>query len=316
MFLGISYNNNDGNYPNDIELIKKIKSIDITNFDQEAAFHSDDSTVFEDKIDLEIASNIKPLLGLNYLKSIKYKDIVFNSSNYLVNLKNLEKLVFVFCRNFSLNTIAKLENLKILELYECQFDKLSTNEIGNQLEFINKLKKIEYLLIKGCKSIDSLEPLKNHNYLKSIRLSGCNINGLEPISFNYMLEDIDFSYNKLKEIECIVNLRKLKTIKLNNNMISDFTVLENLTNIKSLRISNNPVKNIDFAKKLIDLEEFDISKCDIESLLPLYNLNKLKTVICDKNQFTDLDIENFKKAKPDCYIGINYGYDYFENSFK
>ena len=87
-----------------------------------------------------------------------------------------------------------------------------------------------------------------------------------------------------------------------------------MTNIKSLRILNNPIKNIDFAKKLIHLEEFDIGKCEIESLSPLYNLNKLEMVICDENQFTDLEIDNFKKAKPECYIGINrgHGYDYFE----
>lgn len=316
--FGISYNINDENYLNDIELIKKIKSIDITNYDLDADLFGVDSTVFEDEIDLEIASNIKPISNLNNLKSIKYKEISFNNFNYLANLKNLEKLVFVFCKNFNLDTIAKLENLKILDFYECHFNEFRANALHNQLDFISRLKKLEYLIIKGCKGIHDLSPLKNHNSLKYIRLEGSNISNLEPIAFNYMLEDIDFSYNKLKEIECIVNLKNLKTIKLNNNMISDFTVLENLTNIKSLRISNNPIKNIDFAKKLINLEEFDIGKCEIESLSPLYNLNKLEMVICDENQFTDLEIDNFKKTKPDCYIGINrgHGYEYFQNKFK
>jgi DNA polymerase III epsilon subunit-like protein len=318
LFLGISYNNNDENYLNDRELIKKIKSIDITNYDLDADLFGVDSIVFEDEIDLEIASNIKPIANLTNLKSIKYKYISFNNFNYLANLKNLEKLVFVFCKNFNLDTIAKLEKLKILDFYECHFNEFRANALHNQLDFIGRLKKLEYLIIKGCKGIHDLSPLKNHNSLKYIRLEGSNISNLEQIAFNYMLEDIDFSYNKLKEIECIVNLKNLKTIKLNNNMISDFTVLENLTNIKSLRISNNPIKNIDFAKKLINLEEFDIGKCEIESLSPLYNLNKLEMVICDENQFTDLEIDNFKKAKPDCYIGINrgHGYDYFESKFK
>jgi hypothetical protein len=151
------------NYSNNIELIKKIQSIYITNCDIEASLnYGIDNPVFEDE-DYEVASDFIHLNELDCLNEIRYERLNINNFNSILSIKNLNKIYFDSCGNIDLDTISKLENIVSITLI---YNKYEISDLENIAYCFSKLKKLEYLKIKGLKDLVNFSPLYQCNNIK------------------------------------------------------------------------------------------------------------------------------------------------------
>ncbi|XP_056176733.1 disease resistance protein RPV1-like isoform X2 [Syzygium oleosum] len=120
--------------------------------------------------------------GLEHAESLRYLDMSFSLVNDdlvrgLDGLKNLEQLFIIYCEYLIRPDLSHLTHLKRLEAYLCH------NLV--EIKGLERLKKLEFLIIQSCASIETLPDLSCFGNLKYLDIKGCSklrdVHGLEKV---------------------------------------------------------------------------------------------------------------------------------------
>lgn len=175
---------------------------------------------FKDLESLYIDGMKKGLENVKYLKKIKqltFRGVKMDDLEFLSDLNNLEELNLLFGSYKSLNSVAKLKQLKSIEFSRVR-------QIPN-FDFLNSLENLESIEFEGMSKMEKMPNLSKLTRLKKIHINN-----------NLRLQDI-------KSIEKITNLKLIQLSFAENSKAAerknliDQTV-DILLNSKSIEYTN------------------------------------------------------------------------------
>ena len=164
----------------------------------------------------------------------------------------------------------------------------------------------------------------------NLQLSGKNLtdDDIEVLDQMTNLMTLNLRNNPMINIPNLISvLSRLMTVThftLDNNEITDISPLSELTNLNSLHLDSNKITDLSHLGKMINLEHLYLRNNQITDLFPLEELTNLKYLYLQNNQITDLSplkkltnleylylfnnpislkqMDEFKKALPNCKI--------------
>lgn len=231
-------------------------------------------------IDLDILSDVTEL-DLSYKGDLLDNDRKIRSLYGLIFFPNLKKLVLdnnLLPELKGIESCGHLEYLSatgcnivgIAALYDIPSLKhidLSKNSIKRTSAFLS-MEDLEYLNVEYNEiSQDLFLFHKKYDHLKTLKLSGNNIDDLSFVSNCENLEELTLSSMSITDISPLSSLRSLRILDLNNNRITDVGVLAALVELEKLYIDSN------------EIASFEISSLEKLSLLSIKN-NKLVNIEC------------------------------------
>ena len=120
--------------------------------------------------------------------------------------------------------------------------------------------------------------------------------------------DITSLFLEGTEISTLFGLEKfecLETVQLGRNSIADLSAFQNTHSrdtIRYLDLSFNKIRDLSPLTSLTALETLDLRSNDISSLNPLMRMGWLKKVDLSGNPLEPEQIEELRRALPDCEI--------------
>lgn len=194
----------------------------------------------------------------------------------------------------------KLKNKSISEYSMCKLSKIDDSFSVSDLDRINEL-VINNKTIINDKEEFSFYELYKFNNIEKITFRFFNIYEEDILILNFFkkLKDITFDNCGIKNINMLNELNNLSLINCDFN-ISDITFMKSLVSLTiinkkiDLDIINN-LENIKYLNlsscklygefKLLNIEILHIDNTDIDNFSFISNLNKLKELTIDKNQY-------------------------------
>jgi serine/threonine protein kinase len=157
------------------------------------------------------------------------------------------------------------------------------------------------------KGIFGLDDLDNNDLEQIFSLQGLKcwnnqLSDLEPLRALTKLQTLVFHGNQLSDLEPLRALTNLQELGCWENQLSDLEPLRALTNLQKLHCSHNKLNDLEPLHALTKLQELDCSYNKISNLEALRALTKLQKLWCSGNQISDLELDNFKKAVPNCTV--------------
>jgi Leucine-rich repeat (LRR) protein len=141
----------------------------------------------------------------NWLTDLAIDEIRRRDFAALSNLKSLERLALSNTNVDSLDFLAELKSLEVLELLNCR--KIST------FDPISQLKALRWLRIDGTKYLPSISFITNCKNLEILTVSDCGgIDTLRPVEALKELKALAFAGNTKivdGDLECLMHLPKL-----------------------------------------------------------------------------------------------------------
>jgi len=186
------------------------------------------------------------------------------------------------CLHITTENDLNIENKETIHQLNIRIDKIKN--LQNIDKFIN-LKKFDAYCNKDLKNIYGLEKL---NKLENVNIESCNLNKIPNLP--YSIKEINFYNNKITEIPDFTNYTNLVKFNICKNNIYNIYNFSNLNNISHLDLSYNPLNNIiDFKNiNLPKLIKLDLSCTNINEILHIDKLTKLKILIINNNNITQI----------------------------
>lgn len=177
----------------------------------------------------------------------------------LVGLKTLQKLTLCKMKVNDLDFLKPLTNLSYLDISEVH---TQTNEA------LNSLKNLEYLEITSV-------PNKKPDYFAFLNaLPALTVLGIHGSLYgNYSilkspalrkLKSLTLTGTQIEDVSVLADCTALEHLDLSFNNIHDITPLASLHNLKSLNFSYNPLRNINPISALKNLTELNLDYTDIK----------------------------------------------------
>ncbi|KAB5514267.1 hypothetical protein DKX38_028173 [Salix brachista] len=253
------------------------------------------------------------LQSLGALPNLKKLDLGNNDlRGRILGFLNLKKLEFLDLSYNTLNNInifqiiGTMTSLKTLRLQRCSLNgQLTTSQ-----DFLN-LKNLELLDLSDntLNSTNIFLTIRMMTSLKTLRLQRCSLNGQLPTSQGFLnlknLELLDISGSTLNSsniFQTIIMMTSLKTLRLQgcslNGQLPTSQGLCVLNHLQELDISSNDLSGFlpPCLANLTSLQQLDLSSNHLKipmSLIPLYNLSKLKSFHgLDNEIYTEEDDHN------------------------
>ncbi len=104
------------------------------------------------------------------------------------------------------------------------------------------------------------------------------------------------------DIEVLSRFERLDGLTLSNNRITSVAALSSLNTLVTLDLSNNEISNLNPLKTLSNLRTLYLDGNPIENFTPLYSMTGLRTLSIRDIELTESELEELKKALPDCDI--------------
>ncbi|MDE7477317.1 MAG: SMI1/KNR4 family protein [Lachnospiraceae bacterium] len=200
-------------------------------------------------------------------------------------MKNLKKLIIYDVRLINIGALAKVPQLKELELNGCTF----AGETLSALAEAPNLKALRMCMM----SADGLVGLCNNKSLKSLDL-------------------IELSDIKLEELGAFTGLQELRITGME---LHSGEFIEKMKNLKKLDLQNHVLDNLDFLKNLKKLTAFHLSESakNEDGLLAVRNLIKLKEFLYPVK---DLSVYKGHQTLKEVGIAVSVrnGFEIFEGS--
>ncbi|XP_047435872.1 malignant fibrous histiocytoma-amplified sequence 1 homolog isoform X2 [Mugil cephalus] len=134
----------------------------------------------------------------------------------------------------------------------------------------------------------------------SVNLQRNKLKRVIGISSFKNLTDLNLSRNKLIEFPSEMQyLYKLETLYMNQNRIKSIPegILPNLTTLKYLKLNANCLSKLPSdINQCATVTYLDLSKNYLKNIQPLVGLPKLRTLLVEKNQLTELPSQLFQKS--------------------
>ncbi len=229
---------------------------------------------------IELQGNILPLISteLNLSGSRKlsssgkmyYFDEPLENLSFLLEFSELEDLELWFIDLEDLSLIGKINTIDNLTL---GYNNLS------DISAIKQMSPLRRLHINN-NPISDISPVSLQPSLQVLELKECEIVDISPLNKLQNLQQLDLGWNKIENIDSLQNLKNLEYLDLRYNNISDISCLKNLSKIRMLYLWHNEITDISVLKKLTTLEDLALGG----------------------NPIDENDIEELKKALPNCNI--------------
>lgn len=168
------------------------------------------------------------------------------------------------------------------------------NKVINNLEVISNLKKLSYLKISGFSNNLSIKPLNKLTKLNFLVLDNLKmIESLDELSGVENIETLLISNcENLKNINAIRKFRNLRNLRIEkSNSISDLSFLSELPDLEALSMpEHNNVSNLDFLSNCKKIKYLGLPYCSsLDDVSKLSMLENLETVsFCGCNKISDI----------------------------
>jgi Leucine-rich repeat (LRR) protein len=189
----------------------------------------------QDQLD-DLTLDIPDTYSIDYTKLVTLKKLFTygkKKNDSLYQCTTLEDLYINEMKVGDRHELGNLVNLKKLSIANSDITKL---------DFLSKLKQLEWLELISCKKISSFEPISNLKHLKRLHIN--EYKDIGDISFLEALESLEvlvIEAGKLKSIAPLAGLTELKALAIYGmtSGIADGN-LEPLLNLKKLGIVDIP----------------------------------------------------------------------------
>lgn len=134
----------------------------------------------------------------------------------------------------------------------------------------------------------------------SVDLQRNKLKRVTGISKNTNITELNLSRNKIIEFsQEICNLENLQTLYMNHNNVRSIPegIFPHLRNLKYLKLSTNRLARLPSdINQCASLTYLDLSKNCLQNIEPLVGLPKLRELLVEKNQLTELPSQLFQKG--------------------
>ncbi|XP_039460589.1 malignant fibrous histiocytoma-amplified sequence 1 homolog isoform X3 [Oreochromis aureus] len=134
----------------------------------------------------------------------------------------------------------------------------------------------------------------------SVDLQRNKLKRVTGISKNTNITELNLSRNKIIEFsQEICNLENLQTLYINHNYVRSIPegIFPHLRNLKFLKLSTNRLARLPSdINQCTSLTYLDLSKNCLQNIEPLVGLPKLRELLVEKNQLTELPSQLFQKG--------------------
>ena len=205
------------------------------------------------------------------------KEAVFAALNQIFEISDLN--VSGNPEIIDLEPISRLSNLRTLDVSY------------TQIQDIFPCRNITKLHALNCSNtfIDSVDPLIYSMELVILNISNTNTTSIEPLANLSNLRILDISNTKLDNLEAILEMGLLEDLKMRNTLITDFAPLGALLSLNYLDVSDNEqLQSLVDLQKLNKLKVLYCSNTMVTDLSPLSELTNLETLYCENTGITSL----------------------------
>ena len=283
--------------------------------------------------------DLTPLSELRTLEEIHANSSAITNVEPLVHLKSLKELHFNSTNIGSVEPLKRLDNLQFLDIDHTEVPQWQILELVEAVPEINVIFRTRELQawweslsdawrttferefelgkdpgqaalhamtaspqlnIEGGQ-INNLEPLLAFYNLRKLDIQNVPLADISPLSQLSTLTRLSVIQAPISDLSPLSNLAALEYLNLSNTGIEDLRPLQSLSSLKSFIASGTNVKNLRGLDSLTGLEELDIASTNVRSLNPVMNLN-LQSLICFNTRINSRQVNNFKKANPNCDV--------------
>lgn len=271
-------------------------------------FYGNNTTItnveaFENLTALEIVhlknTKIKNIKPLTYLTELVYLDIDGTEVPKweVQNLLNIIPTANVIYRSDALKGWWDQLDSTWKGIISSQF-KLSESPSSREL---HKATASQSIKIEGANILD-LEPLVTFVNLKEVEIRDVPLQDISAITLLNNLEKLRITQAPIMTLTSLVNLTELQELDLSNTGVEDLRPLASLTRLNNLNLSGTNIKRLNGLENLFDLRNLDIANTNTRSLKPIINLANLEQLKCFNTRINKRQVDNFKKANPDCDV--------------
>lgn len=241
-------------------------------------------------------SAVASMKNLSSFRVLGYSDVTIKDYSPLKEVKNLNNLSFVYCKNIDTNVIGSLNNLNGLRICDCNISDFSfvsglsnltdldieggEKDIEN-IDFVQNMSNLTDLKISHGK-LTSFKPLENLQKLVHLTVTDDNVQDLSPISKLTNLTMLYIGGNGITDISPLSSLSNLKYLGMQGNKVTDISPIKDLDKMVELEMQENAITDISVLKNMHDLKELDISSNPITDISPIGSINNLEYVTADK----------------------------------
>ena len=269
-------------------------------------------TMSQDKIDsvteIKLSRNgnssilpVSKLNGIEYFKNLEHLNLSMHNIEDISKLSQLTNLNHLELMNNKITNVDALRNLTNLNYLVLSGNKL---QIEN-LDFLSNLTNLETLYLNfdnyGALSVDvdlsDISALRNLTKLKTLSISGSNLEDISPLENLTSLESIHFGYNKINNLNPISNLTNLKSFSISRNSfdgeytvpITNIDALSNLNKLRSLKLMHIQVEDLDALSGLTNLQSLEVSyDRNLTNIDGISNLTNLTWLELTHNSLKDI----------------------------
>lgn len=211
----------------------------------------------------------------------------------LVGFAPLRELTVVHAPQRVLDTIAKLQQLEVLDLREGSFTKLAdfgaltnlrrVDLNGAAVSSLVGLEKTKLTALELARTkVTNLKPVREMTSLRKLGINQTRVTDLAPLAGLTALEELNAAESAVKSLAALAALTALTTVDVNQTAVGDIKPLAQATKLRDLNLADTRVR----------------------SLTPLHGLRALAFLGVSKGAISATELAAFTKALPDCRINF------------
>ena len=164
---------------------------------------------------------------------------------------------------------------------------LSNNTYIQTIEPLGQLLNLKSLRLSGS-NVNDLTPIRNLTELVELDLSRTKINDLSPLKYSNKLLKLNISHTDVIDILVIEKMPELQHLDMSETSVIDFTPIGSLTKLVKVGLAATKISNLTPFEKNIQLSELDITGTFVQDLNPLKNLKNLHTLNIDSTSVINI----------------------------
>src|SRR5690554_1661 len=263
-------------------------------------------------------TNVEPLVHLKSLREIRLGNTNITS---IAPLKRLESLSYLDVDNTEvpkweilelveavpeINVVFRTNELKawwegLSDTWRNAFDKqfeLGTDPSSSALHAMTTSPKFS---LEGVQ-INTTEPLLAFFNLRELVIHNVPLADISSLTQIETLRHLQITQAPISTLDALSPLQGLEYLNVSNTGITDLRPLASIKSLKTFIASGTNISNLRGLEELNSLEVLDIASTNAKSLNPVMKLGNLKSLICFNTRIKSRQVENFKKANPNCEV--------------
>ncbi len=169
------------------------------------------------------------------------------------------------------------------------------------IEQLHQLAGREKISAKSV-NLNNLDPIPVFVRLKELTFTDSQIKSIAPLATLTKLEELHCPRNPIESIEPLKDMKTLKILDIDNTQVSDLDALANLNNLEEVKINGTEVKDLEPLSGHSKLHTLECSNTRIKRVRSLMDMPNIKVLKCFNTRLSDKEVEEFKKARPDCEV--------------